>query len=99
MRGIKGIHGEHCGYTHDVYVGSTSSACMVSCTKFHGLIDMWMLVLCPTSKESTFHYLKCLEGKCDSYGIDMFITCPIEEEKSNNNWWHGSVMKKLYTGE
>jgi hypothetical protein len=69
MKGIREVHGEHCSCTCDDCVGSTSSACMASCTKFYGLINMWMLVLCPTLKESTFHSLKCLEGKCDSCGL------------------------------
>jgi len=77
MKEIKGVHGEHCSYTCDVYVGFTASTCMAGCTKFYGLTNMWMSILCPTLEESTFHSLKCLEGKCDNCGIDMFITCPI----------------------
>jgi hypothetical protein len=98
MRGIKGVHGEHCNCTCDVCVGSTSSACMVGCTKFYGLINMWMSVLCPISEESTFHSLKCLEGKCDNCGIDMLITCPIEEEKSNNKLMTWKCCEKFIHG-
>jgi hypothetical protein len=54
-----------------VCVGFTSSACMASYTKFYCLTNMWMSVLCPILKESTFHSLKCLEGSV----IAMGLTC------------------------
>ncbi len=87
-------HGEHCSCICDVCVGSTSS-----CTKFYGLINMCMPVLCLASKESTFHSLKCLEGKCDSCGIDMLITYPIEEEKLNNKLMTWKYYEKVVHGK
>jgi hypothetical protein len=98
MRRIKGVHGEHCNCTYDVCVGSISSTCMVGCTKFYGLTNMQMSILCPTLEESIFHSLKCLEGKCDNYGIDMFITCLIKEEKSNNKLMRWKCYEKVIHG-
>jgi hypothetical protein len=98
MRGIKWVHGEHCNYTYDVCVGSASSACMAGCTKFYGLTNMWMSILCPASEESTFHSLKCLEGKCDNCGIDMLITYPIEEKKSSKKLMTWKCYEKFIHG-
>jgi hypothetical protein len=99
MRGIKGVQSEHYNYICDVCVGFTSNTCMANCTKFYGLTNMWMSILCPTLEESTFHSLKCLEGRRDNYGIDMFITYPIEEKTSSNKLMTWKCDEKVIHGK
>jgi hypothetical protein len=99
MKGIKEVHDEHFSCTCVVCVGFTSSACVVSCTKFSGLTNMWISVLCPTLQKSTFHSLKCLEGKCVSCGIDMLITYLIEEEKFSNKLMTWKCYEKIVHGK
>jgi hypothetical protein len=40
---------------------------------------MWTSILCPM-KDFTFHAFNYLKGECDSYGIDMLITWPDEDD-------------------
>ncbi len=78
-RESKGIHGKQCNCTCDVCGSSILGVFAASYITFQGLTDMWTSILCPM-KDFTFHAFNCLKGECDSYGIDMLITWPDEDD-------------------
>jgi hypothetical protein len=62
---------------------------------FQGLIDMWTSIMCPTTRDSTFHDFKCLQGECFDCGIDMLVTCPIEEDNASDKLMKWKCYEKV----
>ncbi len=99
MRGeSKGIHGKQCNCTCDVCGNSILSVCTTGYTTFQDLIDLWMSIMCPV-RDSTFHALNCLKGKCDSCGIDMLITCLNENDQRIDKMMSWKCYEKVIHGK
>jgi hypothetical protein len=76
----KGVHGRMCNCNYDIYYSEALGHCIAEQVQFFGLINMWALNLCPM-EDSIWHNPRCLKGECLNCGVDMLITCPIEENK------------------
>ncbi len=50
-------------------------------------------------KDFTFHALNCLKGECDSYGIDMLITCLDEDDQRIDKMMSWKCYEKVIHGK
>ncbi len=78
---IKGIHGWDCNYDCDICHGNLLGQCSVDHCQFFGLIDLWTSILYPLH-DSQWHNSTCLTGTYVECGIDMLITCALEESRT-----------------
>ncbi len=62
---------------------------------FQGLIDMWTSIICPTTRDSTFHDFKCLQGEFFDCGIDMLVICPIRKDNVSDKLMKWKCYEKV----
>ncbi len=79
---IKGVHGTQCMCACDICsinIVNVLGECIANKCQFSGVTNMWNSILCPFD-DSPWHNLSCLKVTCVQCGIDMLMTCPIEED-------------------
>jgi hypothetical protein len=76
----KGVHGRLCNCNYDICCSKILGHCITKRVQFSKLIDMWTLSLYPM-EDYVWHNPCCLKGECLNCGVNMLMTCPVEENK------------------
>ncbi len=75
-----GVHGTQSMCAFDICsINIVLRECITNKCQFNGVTNMWNSILCLVD-ESPWHNLSCLKVTCVQCGINMLMTCPIEED-------------------
>lgn len=96
--GSKGVHGRNCTCGCDICCSNTPGECLADRVQFSGLTDMWSSILCPV-EDSIWYNPSCLKGNCEMCGIDMLITCPLEEGINSTRLMQWKCYEKVIHGK